>query len=63
MVEITVPEVSCVFVVGAIHNLDVINTCNHISELSGGLFDPFFVDTSFFAPLIWMDLACTTDGN
>ena len=33
MVEIIVPEVSCVFVVGAIQNLDVINTCKHISEL------------------------------
>ena len=33
MVEITVPEVSCVFVVKAIQNLDVINTCKHISEL------------------------------
>ena len=31
MVEITVPEVSCVFVVWAIHNLDLINTCNNIT--------------------------------
>ena len=41
MVEITVPEVSCVFVVKAIQNLDLINTCKHISE-SWGLIQSSF---------------------
>ena len=41
MVEIMVPEVSCVFVVKAIQNLDLINTCKHISE-SWGLIQSSF---------------------